>query len=149
MNLSNYGWTEDIGVAPLINLEELQPSYDETIENIEDYKQESEKDLVQYKPETKNNLQASLSILNKITAKVNKFTINLKENYEYEDLRIYIIDCYISKPQEKKETAIYLNIYNNESNKKIFNGWMIKSLPSISSMEHPIYDIWVDNCEGL
>ena len=98
MNLSNYGWTEDIDVAPLINLEELQPSYDETIENIEDYKQESEKDLVQYKPETKNNLQASLSILNKITAKVNKFTINLKENYEYEDLRIYIIDCYISKP---------------------------------------------------
>ena len=149
MNLSNYGLTENIDVAPLINLEELKPSYDEAIESTEDDKLGTENDLIQYKSETIDNLQASLSILNKITAEVNKLAINLKENYEYEDLRIYIIDCYNSKPQEKKETAIYLNIYNNESNEKIFNGWMIKSLPSISSMEHPIYDIWVDNCEGL
>jgi len=26
---------------------------------------------------------------------------------------------------------------------------MIKSLPSISSMEHPIYDLWVDDCNKL
>ncbi len=94
MNFSNYGLTENIDVAPLINLEELKPSYDEAIESTEDDKLGTENDSIQYKSETINNLQASLSILNKITAEVNKLTINLKENYEYEDLRIYIIDCY-------------------------------------------------------
>ena len=60
-----------------------------------------------------------------------------------------MIDCYNSKPLEKAETAVYLNIYIEKTMEKIFNGWMIKSLPSISSMEHPIYDLWVDDCYKL
>ena len=92
---------------------------------------------------------ATVSLLNKITAEVKTIDIKLKENYIYEELKIYVIDCYISKPLEKAETAVYLNIYNEKTMKKIFNGWMIKSLPSISSMEHPIYDLWVDDCNKL
>ena len=92
---------------------------------------------------------ATISLLNKITAEVKTINIKLKENYIYEELKIYAIDCYNSKPLEKVETAVYLNIYNEKSMKKIFNGWMIKSLPSISSMEHPIYDLWVDDCYKL
>ena len=42
-----------------------------------------------------------------------------------------------------------MNKFLTKSMEKIFNGWMIKSLPSASSMEHPIYDIWVDNCMKL
>ena len=42
-----------------------------------------------------------------------------------------------------------MNIYIEKTMKKIFNGWMIKSLPSISSMEHPIYDLWVNDCNKL
>ena len=92
---------------------------------------------------------ATVSLLNKITAEVKTIDIKLKENYLYEELKIYVIDCYNSKPLEKAETAVYLNVYNEKTMKKIFNGWMIKSLPSISSMEHPIYDLWVDDCYKL
>ena len=91
-------------------------------------------------------LMAEISILNKITTNVDRVKIALKENYFYQELKIYAIDCYISGPYEKSEVGIYLNIHHLESNKRIFNGWMIKTLPSISSMEHPIYDIWVEDC---
>jgi len=39
-----------------------------------------------------------------------------------------------------------MNIYHDIKNKKLFSGWMLKSLPSISAIEHPIYDIWINDC---
>ncbi len=149
--ITSYSIAQNIDIAPLINLDELEPSYDE--EFIELKNNESENNFIlesdNYQNEQYAESFATISLLNKITAEVKTISINLKENYFYEDLRIYPIDCYNSKPLEKKETAVYLNIYNMSLDKKIFNGWMIKSLPSISSMEHPIYDLWVDSCYKL
>ena len=32
-------------------------------------------------------------------------------------------------------------------NVELFKGWMFSSNPALSSMEHPVYDIWVIGCE--
>ena len=137
---------EDIQLGPLINLDQIEPSYDSfdesVIENIPDNVSSNDNIFVN---ENEINF-ASLSILNKITANVDNLDIKLKENFEYGELRIYPIDCYLSSPEEKPETAIYLNVYHNNKDEKIFSGWMLKSLPSISAIEHPIYDIWVNDC---
>ena len=140
---------QNIDVAPLLNLDEVQPSYDEEIINKDN---SLTNDLDDRSGSTENKLEESfavISMLNKITAEVRVMDIKLKQFYKFEELKIYAIDCYNSKPFEKKETAVYLNIYKEKSMDKIFNGWMIKSLPSISSMEHPIYDIWVNDCKKL
>lgn len=140
---------QNIDELPLINLDELEPSYDEDLgETIEDF-QNTNDDLTGLNKNHNHDPFITIGLLNKITAEVRTIDINLKENYLLEDLKIYAIDCYNSEPLEKKETAVYLNIYNKNSMKKIFNGWMIKSLPSVSSMEHPIYDLWVDGCYKL
>ena len=137
---------EDIQLGPLINLDQIEPSYDSfdesVIENIPDNESSNDNIFVN-ENETST---ASLSVLNKITANVDNLDIKLKENFEYGELRIYPIDCYLSSPEEKPETAIYLNVYHNNKDEKIFSGWMLKSLPSISAIEHPIYDIWVNDC---
>ena len=142
-------YAQNIEVLPLINLNELEPTYeDEDIDqNIENGLKDN--DFINSKNKNFEESFATISLLNKITAEVKTINIRLKENYRYEELKIYAIDCYNSKPLEKAETAVYLNIYSEKSMKKIFNGWMIKSLPSISSMEHPIYDLWVDDCYKL
>ena len=148
LNIS-FLYAESINVAPLINLDELQPSYDEEIldtKNLDEFNKDS---FIKSKNTNFDESFVTISLLNKITAEVKTVNIKLKQDYIYEELKIYAIDCYNSKPLEKKETAAYLNIYNKLSMEKIFNGWMIKSLPSVSSMEHPIYDIWVDNCNKL
>ena len=36
---------------------------------------------------------------------------------------------------------------SNENLKKVFQGWMISSSPSVTPFEHPIYDIWVKDCK--
>ena len=137
---------EDIQLGPLINLEQIEPSYDSFDETI--IENRNDKELSESSLSTEANIIsfASLSVLNKITANVDNLDIKLKENFEYGELRIYAIDCYLSSPEEKPETAIYLNVYHNNRGEKIFSGWMLKTLPSISAIEHPIYDIWVNDC---
>ena len=137
---------EEVKIAPLINLDEIEPSYDEEIILNDVDKQFDE---IKKKDSESNNGNANMveiSILNKITTNVDTLKLPLKENFHYQELKIYPIGCYLSGPYETTEVGIYLNIHHKDSKEKIFNGWMLKSLPSISSMEHPIYDIWVEDC---
>ena len=136
---------ENIEIAPLISLDQLEPTYDQ--EEKEDLNiNENKISSLDTQDEIDIEMLVTLKILNKITTNVEQIEINLKENYEYDYLEIYAIDCYLSDKYEKTEKAVYLNIYNREINQKIFNGWMLKTLPSISSLEHPIYDIWIEDC---
>ena len=137
---------EEIKIAPLINLDEIEPTYDEEIilNNLDN--QFSERKQKDSESHDGNANMAEINILNKITTNVDTLKLPLKENFLYQELKIYPIDCYLSGPYEKTEVGIYLNIHHKDSKEKIFNGWMLKSLPSISSMEHPIYDIWVEDC---
>ena len=137
---------EEIKVAPLISLDEIEPSYDEDFLSSNEERQSFESAQKENDDNNSNDPVVEISILNKITADVDTVKILLKENYFYKELKIYAIDCYVSGPYEKSEIGIYLNIHNRDSKEKIFNGWMLKTLPSISSMEHPIYDIWVEDC---
>ena len=137
---------EDVQLGPLINLDQLEPSYDSFDEAIIENKSDNELSENNKSVDENQINFASLSILNKITANVDNLDIELKENFEYGELRIYPIDCYLSSPEEKPEIAVYLNVYHNNKDKKIFSGWMLKTLPSISAIEHPIYDIWVNDC---
>ena len=137
---------EEIKIAPLINLDEIEPTYDEeNILNNEDnqFTESKQKDS---DSNNGNSNMAEIRILNKITTNVDTLKLPLKENSLYNELKIYPIDCHLSGPYEKTEVGIYLNIHHKDSKEKIFSGWMLKSLPSISSMEHPIYDIWVEDC---
>ena len=137
---------ENIEIAPLISLDQLEPTYDQEEKedlNINDNKIPS----LDSQDKIDREMSVTLKILNKITANVEQIEIKLKENYEYDYLEIYAIDCFLSDKYEKTEKAVYLNIYNREINEKIFNGWMLKTLPSISSLEHPIYDIWIEDCD--
>ena len=136
---------ENIEIAPLISLDQLEPTYDQE-EKVDLIINENKIPSLDTQDEIDREILVTLKILNKITANVEQIEIKLKENYEYDYLEIYAIDCYLSDKYEKTEKAVYLNIYNREINEKIFNGWMLKTLPSISSLEHPIYDIWIEDC---
>ena len=86
-----------------------------------------------------------MGLLNKVTARVSNIEILSGEEIELYGLRITNKSCYISLPEEKLLVGVYL-IVDDLKGDNDFSGWMIKDLPSISSMEHPLYDIWVEDC---
>mgnify|MGYP006161968529 FL=1 len=137
--------SEEVQISPLLNLDEISPSYEEVFDEdlniIIDESQTKQESL-----EVDDVDFVIISILNKITANVLKVKLHLKENYFHDELRIYPIYCKINDPDERPEVSVYLNIYDKKNNDKLFAGWMLKTLPSVSSLEHPLYDIWVNEC---
>ena len=138
--------SEEVQISPLLNLDEISPSYeeffDEDLNIIIDEGQTKQESL-----EVDDVDFVIISILNKITANVLQVKLYLKENYFHDELRIYPIYCKINDPNERPEVSVYLNIYDKKNNDKLFAGWMLKTLPSVSSLEHPLYDIWINDCE--
>ena len=105
--------------------------------------------VISYAEEIKGN-SVSLQILDKITAKKNNIEINVNDIYEFETLKIEIYSCFKRPPEEIPEDFVLLKIYDildKERPKKIYQGWMISSSPSVTPFEHPIYDLWVKKCK--
>ena len=140
----SYSNSNEIEIAPLINLDDITPSYDESNENLDDLELETEIDT---NKEFKTNIKnlATLGLLNKITAGVSSIEILSGDEIELYGLKITNKSCHISLPEEKPLVGVYL-VVDDLRGDNDFTGWMIKDLPSISSMEHPLYDIWVEDC---
>ena len=140
----NSAFSNEIEVAPLINLDNLAPSYDEIEEDLEklDF---PEQIINEKKIKINKKNQASIGILNKITAKVSNIKIYSGEEKKIFDLKILNKACHISLPEEDPLIAVYL-VVDDLKSENSFSGWMIKDLPSLSIMEHSLYDVWVNDC---
>lgn len=99
---------------------------------------------------------AKIQILDKTTAKSNEIEIKVGEITEYNNIVIEIKKCWRSAPDKKPDSKILMKILeknpsdpdNQDLRNQIFYGWMIASSPSISGLEHPVYDIVALNCKN-
>ena len=93
----------------------------------------------------------SIKILDKISSK-NEF-INLLNGEEliYKDLAIKSMKCTNSEFDDNPEIKAYIQVRDltKKSNDKVyvFNNWMFSSSPSITPFDHPVYDIWLTDCD--
>ena len=136
--------SNEIDIAPLLNLDNIAPSYEDFDENLNDTSIILD-DLLIEELDGKNKDLAFIGVLNKVTAQVSSIEIPAGEEVLIYDLKISNKSCHISLPEEKPLVAVYL-VIDDLKGKNNFSGWMVKDLPSISSMEHPLYDIWVKDC---
>ena len=139
-----------IATSPLINLNEIQPSF----ENI-DEKSENLNNSQKLKQKRKQNqkLKSSHAILiglDKITAKSSEIKVNINESKKYGPLEIKILKCGKVKVNNKIDDVAYMQVKDltkNENEKVfIFNGWTFSSDPSLTPFDHAIYDIQLLNC---
>ena len=144
---------DKILTAPIINLEELQPSY----ENLEiEGEEEIDKDVNLKKRNIKNKKKNELNFVNligldKITAKTSSIKIKIGETVKFGLLEIKALKCGITKNKEtENETVAYLQVRDISENQNekvfIFNGWTFSSNPSITPIDHAIYDLWLVGC---
>ena len=91
-----------------------------------------------------------IQILDKITAKVKNFKINVNEYLLFGSLNVQIFTCLKNPPEEIPENFVLLKIYdeiNKKDQKLVYQGWMISSSPASTPLEHPIYDVWLIDCK--
>jgi hypothetical protein len=92
---------------------------------------------------------ATIQVLNKITAKAEKISLQAKKPLIINNIEIILHKCWQAPSYQRPETKILLEVLQNDNNqnkKTIFHGWLFASSPSLSSLEHPIYDIVALNC---
>ena len=66
-------------------------------------------------------------------------------------MEIKALKCGITKNKEtENETVAYLQVRDISENQNekvfIFNGWTFSSNPSITPIDHAIYDLWLVGC---
>ena len=144
---------EKITTTPLINLDQIKPSYEasdqkeETLSNNKNFKNKIKKNKSSSKP------HAILIGLDKITAKSSEITVNLQEAKKFGPLEILILKCGKSKRNNKIENIAYMQVKDmtNKDNDKvfIFNGWTFSSDPNLTPFDHAIYDLQLINCNNV
>ena len=143
---------EKISSTPLINIENIKPSFEELIEENETISN------VENLKEKKNNLslkssQAILIGLDKITAKSSELYVNLNEIKKFGPLEIKILKCGKVKVHNKMDDVAYMQVKDltkNENEKVfIFNGWTFSSDPTIAPFDHAIYDLQLVSCNKV
>ncbi len=91
-----------------------------------------------------------IKILDKISSKNELINLVNNKEYIYKDLSIKSIKCTDSELDDNPEIKAYIQVKDltkkNRNNVFVFNGWMFSSSPSIAPFDHPVYDIWLDNC---
>ena len=152
LNLSLHS-EEKISSSPLINLEELKPSFEETNDSI---KEENKKKIIKNKKKSlsQNNISNAKFIgLDKITAKTSEIIINIGEKKLFGSLEIKVLKCGKISSENKDDNVAYLQIKDltdNENEKIfIFNGWTFSSSPSMAPIDHAIYDLQLVSCSNV
>jgi hypothetical protein len=95
--------------------------------------------------------RVTLQALNKVTSKTSEITAPIGVAVRFGTLDIVARQCWQAPPEERPENSVLLDISelkNDEKPTRIFAGWMFSSSPSLSALEHPIYDITVVDCAG-
>tara|TARA_B100000945_G_scaffold159327_1_gene127915 strand:+ start:338 stop:850 length:513 start_codon:yes stop_codon:yes gene_type:complete len=152
--LSSSYANEKITTVPLINLEELKPSFEE-IEEDTNSEENSNKNVIQKKQEKNKSNSRSVIILglDKITAKTSKINIKIGETKKFGMLEIKAIKCGKTQSDNEVGEAAYLQVIDlsDTQNEKVFvfNGWTFSSSPSLRPVEHPVYDLWLIGCENV
>ena len=152
-NYSNSFSEDKILSAPLINLNELKPSFEE-IDNTSDEKLTNEfiKNKKKILPESKL-LSAKFIGLDKITAKTSEISIILGETKKFGPLEIKVLKCGKVNSKNENGSVAYLqvkDISKNDNEKVfIFNGWTFSSSTTLRPLDHPIYDIWLVSCDNV
>ena len=156
-----YVLAEDkIETIPLINLEELSPTFEEDKDELE--KAEEDKNILlngvtdnldSSKSEKTDIVYINLKALDKITAKTSSIRMAVGDKKFFGPLEIKALKCQISEGTDTTDTVAYIQVkdLSAKDNNQVFlfNGWSFVSSPTLQSIDHPVYDLWITSCENI
>ena len=150
---------DKIESVPLINLEELSPTFEEDkaeLEKVEDKTitlNKSENILSKSKSKKNNKIYINLLALDKITAKTSSIKLAIGDKKIFGPLEIKALKCQLFESIDTSDTVAYIQVkdLSAKDNNRVFlfNGWTFASSPTLQSIDHPVYDLWITGCENI
>lgn len=96
---------------------------------------------------------AVLRTIDKVSAYTHTFEIPVGKTVKFgSSLFIKVRACRKAPPIETPEDSVFLQIWERKPDTEkpswVFSGWMFSSNPSVSGVEHPVYDVWIIECKN-
>ena len=150
---------DKIESVPLINLEELSPTFEEDKMELEKTEDKNitlnTSDVIS--SETKSlkddKVYINLTALDKITAKTSSIKLAVGDKRFFGSLEIKAFKCQLSEGGDTSDAVAYIQVkdLSAKDNNQVFlfNGWTFASSPTLQSIDHPVYDLWITSCENI
>ncbi|MFO1169789.1 MAG: DUF2155 domain-containing protein [Hyphomicrobiaceae bacterium] len=97
------------------------------------------------------NKVAVFAALDKVTARISKLEVPLDQTVQFGALKVTPHSCFTRPPTEPPKTTAFVEVQEiklDGSEQPIFNGWMFAQSPGLHAVEHPVFDVWLTDCEG-
>jgi hypothetical protein len=107
--------------------------------------------VVEPPPQRITNPTAVFAGLDKITGRIISFDVAINETVQFGALQMTPRACYSRPPTEAQNTNAFVEVDEvtlQGEIKRIFTGWMFAASPGLNAVEHPIYDVWINDCKG-
>lgn len=95
------------------------------------------------------NQVAVFSALDKVTARISKFEVELNKTATFGGLKVTPRACYSRPTTEEPKTTTFVEVDEVQldgKEKRIFTGWLFAESPGIYGVEHPTFDVWLTEC---
>ena len=151
----NQSFGETISNIEIKNLDELPSTYEEEEFIDEDNTNQQILQKVKYEESKKLDsgiITVEIKDLDKITAKTSTLSIKLGEEKYFGNLKIKPLKFKASDIDQPPDTVAYLQVIDTSDKKNdqvfVFNGATFASSPTLISLDHAIYDIWLLGCSN-
>lgn len=96
------------------------------------------------------NQIAVFSALDKVTATIKKLEVPLGTTVDFGALKVTPRVCYSRPATEAPKTTSFVEVDELQldgQQKRIFTGWMFAESPGLNAVEHPVFDVWLTECQ--
>lgn len=153
----NQSFSETISNIKIEDLKDLPSTYEEVEEFVEEDNADQQiLQKVKYEESKKLDsgiITVEIKALDKITAKTSTLSIKLGEEKYFGNLKIKPLKCKASDIDQPPDTVAYLQVIDTSDKKNdqvfVFNGWTFASSPTLRSLDHAIYDLWLLGCSNI
>ena len=92
---------------------------------------------------------AQMQALDKVTGQMSIIDVPVGGETRFGSFSVVVRSCQATPPEETPENYAFVDVADTDKDGKIYNifkGWMVSSSPSLNSVEHPVYDVWLLKC---
>lgn len=97
-----------------------------------------------------DNRVAVFSALDKVTATIKTLEVPINETVQFGALKVTPRVCYSRPATEQPKTTSFVEVDEvmlDGNEKRIFTGWMFAQSPGLNAVEHPVFDVWLTDCQ--
>ena len=94
---------------------------------------------------------AVFAALDKVTARISKLEVKLGETVRFGALKVTPRACFSRPPTEPPKTTSFVEVQEillDGKEQRIFSGWMFAENPGLNAVEHPVFDVWLTECNS-